>query len=291
MQNWTCSILSMVLLCVSTFSSLAQKEDNSVINSIFSSFMGFFMGVQAQEIDKEIIVDLSIEELTDEMKIEIEGIKAEILLEESKKPQEETKKPTVILYHTHTDEAYLKGEQDYVETSTGRTKNHKFSVVGVGETFSQALQDKGFTVVHDKTDNVSAGFNKAYQTSYETIKQYIGKAEVFVDMHRDAYYGQTPNVVTYNGQEYARLCFVVANGENYSQKPNWQQNYKLAQKLTNKLNEICPGITRDIIFKNARYNQHVSEKCLLIEMGNEENTIEQVKRTAELVAMAFEEVF
>ena len=273
-------MISLLLIGVSTFSGegFAQK--------ITESFFNVFMGLTKEE--RQIVVDLSVYDLSEEMRISIESINAEILNET---PQKTKEKKKVLIYHTHTDEAYLKGDKDYVETSVGRTLDERYSVVSVGNSLKTALEGYGFTVIHDKTNNVRKGFNKAYETSYETIEPYIGKVDVFIDMHRDAYMGQSKNTVTKDGVEYARLCFVVAKGENYTYKPNWEDNYKLAQTLTNKLNEICPEICKDIIFKNTRFNQHVSKSCLLIEMGNEQNTVEEVRATALIVAQAFNEIY
>ncbi len=282
MKNWTCCILSVVLIFTSSVWQI------SWVKEAWSFFLSFFMGMEDCAVQKEIIIDLSQNNVSDEMKIEIENIKKQISLEKTEK---QPQKPTVLIYHTHTDEAYFKGENDYVETSVGRTKNQQYSVVAVGDKLKTELENYGFTVIHDKTDNVSAGFNKAYQTSYETIKSYIGKVDVFIDLHRDAYYGQNPNYISNENNNAARLCFVVANGENYTYKPNWQENYKLAQKLTDSLNEICPKICKDVIFKNTRFNQHVADKCLLIEVGNEQNDINEAKESAKIIAEAFNTLF
>lgn len=282
MKNWTCCILSVVLMVTSSVWQI------SGIKEATSLFLSFFMGIEDTETQREIIIDLGENDISDEMKIEIENIKKQISLEKTEKQE---KKPTVLIYHTHTDEAYLKGEQDYVETSVGRTKNQEYSVVEVGNKLKTELENYGFTVIHDKTDNVSPGFNKAYQTSYETIKSYIGKVDVYIDLHRDAYYGQNPNYVKNEENNAAQLCFVVAKGENYTYKPNWQENYKLAQKLTDSLNEICPQICKDVIFKNTRFNQHVGNMCLLIEVGNEKNDLAEAKESAKVIAKAFNMLF
>lgn len=278
MKNWTCCIISFVLLFTSSFPNIRE---------VTSYFLTFFMGIEDSTAEKELYIDLNENNISDEMQIEIENIKKQIILEKNNKEE----RPTVVIYHTHTDEAFFKGDEDYIETSVGRTKNQDYSVVAVGDKLKTELEKYGFVVIHDKTDNVSPGFNKAYQTSYETIKQYIGKAEVFIDLHRDAYSGREPNSVTMNDKEAAKLCFVVAKGQNYTYKPNWQENYKLAQKLTDNINEICPGICKDVIFKDTRFNQHVSNMCLLIEFGNEKNTLNEVKESAVIVAEAFNMVF
>lgn len=295
MKKWTCCFLAVVLLVVFSLppkqvktldvdKTVAYKEEN-VFLTFFKSVTEFFLGIKESS-GKEIVVDLTTVP-SDEMLIQIEKIEA--------KPKEEAtlpskKMPTVLIYHTHTDEGYLKGDKNYKETSVGRTLDTSYNVVAVGEHLKKALTEKGFTVIHDTTDNVSESFSNAYQKSYETIKQYIGTADIYIDLHRDAYYGQDKDVL-FNGNKYSHVCFVVANGQNYSQKPNWQENYALASALTQKINELVPDMANDIIFKNARYNQHVSTSSLLIEMGHEENDIEIVKKSADIVAQAFAEFY
>ena len=310
MRKWTCCIISAILIFSVIFVqkgnpavTLSHDAADPAVNSnladkLVDGVLEMFMGLSRDEpASKEILIDLSHGEISQEMQVEIERIKSEVIQESQQTPQPQAseppaeKKPSVLLYHTHTDEAFLKGDQDYVETSAGRTLNPDYSVVRVGKTLKTALEQYGFSVIHDQTDNVSASFKDAYQTSYNTIKKYIGSVDIYIDMHRDAYMGREPNFLKNGEREYAYVCFVVANGENYTQKPNWQENYKLALQLTNKLNELCPGIAKDIIFKNARFNQHISTSCLLIEMGNEKNTLEQVNASAEIVAQAFNEIY
>ena len=296
MKKWTCCFLAVIMLIAFSLpqtniitldadkTSVSLQKENPVL-ALIKGVTEFFLGIK--EVDgKEIVVDLT-NVPKDEMLVEIEKIEA--------KPKEENiapdkKMPTVLIYHTHTDEAYLKGDKQYKETSVGRSLDANYNVIAVGASLKQALEEKGFTVIHDKTDNVSESFSNAYQKSYNTIKQYIGKVDIYIDLHRDAYYGQDRDVV-FNGEKLSHVCFVVANGQNYTQKPNWQENYELALSLTQKINGIVPDLANDIIFKNARYNQHVSTSSLLIEMGHEENDIEIVKKSAKIVAQAFAEFY
>ncbi len=295
MRKWTCCIMSAVLLTLSSIPQTVYSGAVDTFRSFIVNAVTFFIGIGGTE---NTVLAVEPDDITDEqMMIEIENIRAETEREafEAKSetlPVESTvqERKKILIYHTHTDEAYLKTNEDYVETSAGRTLDQSYSVVSVGTAFKENLEECGFGVIHDKTDNVSAGFNKAYQTSYETIEKYIGSVDIYVDMHRDAYAGKEPNFLTSDGVGYAYICFVVANGENYSDKPHWQENYKLAQELTNKLNELCPGIAKKVIFRNARYNQHISDSCLLIEMGNEKNTLAEVKASASVLAKAFDAV-
>ena len=74
------------------------------------------------------------------------------------------------------------------------------------------------------------------------------------------------------------------HGEGFSIKPNWQENYKLAEALTAGLNERIPGICRDIMVKTGRYNQHMSERAVLIEVGHNENTLQEALNATEPLA-------
>lgn len=66
--------------------------------------------------------------------------------------------------------------------------------------------------------------------------------------------------------------------------PTGQENYKLAEALTEGLNERIPGICRDIMVKTGRYNQHMSERAVLIEVGHNENTLQEALNATEPLA-------
>ena len=93
---------------------------------------------------------------------------------------------------------------------------------------------------------------------------------LFIDIHRNAYKKHSSKkpddeVVIINGQRVAKMMVVIGTGEGvvggFSSKPNWKENAKLAIKLTNKLNELYPGLAKDVYYRTGRYNQHVSTKC------------------------------
>lgn len=293
MKKWTCCLLSAVLLTVFSVNPASNENSEDFVGFVLKKAVSFFMGIDGEKLNNDtegvfVTVDLTKDE---DFSLEIEKIKGETVIESNENELSETSdnKNRVLIYHTHTDEAYFKGDLEYTETSVGRTGDNNYNVVNVGEKLKAELEMRGFTVTHDSANNLKNGFNKAYQTSYETIKPYIGETDIYIDLHRDAYMGKEPNFLTADGNEYAYVCFVVAKGENYTDKPHWQENYKLAQKLTDKMNELCPGIAKDIVFKNTRFNQHVSDSCLLIEMGNERNSLAQVRASAEIVAEAMKE--
>ncbi len=197
-------------------------------------------------------------------------------------------KKKVLIYCTHNDEAYFKGSKKYSETVKGRTMNNQYNVIAVASHFGEFMQKNGFDVTVDKSDNVTAGFNDAYDTAYKNIKEYINKKDIYIDVHRDAYDNTFPNYAQKNGREYAYIKLVVTNGTNFDIRPNFNENYANAKALKEQINTIFPGLCTEIVIKNKRFNQHISKNCFLVEIGNEKNDIEQVKASSEILARAFE---
>lgn len=206
--------------------------------------------------------------------------------------------PTVLIYHTHTTEAYFPTAQNpYVKTSDWRTADNTKNVVAVGEALKTILETQyGFSVVHDTTDHEPPKLATSYDRSLVTMQKYheqYPSIVLFIDLHRDAYADATQpaDYLTLNGTETARLMFVVGKGEKYAEKPLFETNYALAERITEHLQSIDPKLARPIREKTGRYNQHVSPNCLLVEVGHNANTLEQALAAmpylAEGIAYAF----
>jgi stage II sporulation protein P len=229
-----------------------------------------------------------------------EDIKMEILGFANDTPKDfhiGTQGPQIWIYHTHTLEAYRQiAGQEYVEAGSWRTEDEDSSVVAVGEMLKAELESYGYTVLHDMTNHEPPSLKTAYSRSLETMEKYAKEyptLQVYIDVHRDAYNdveAGSKDFVTVDGNECARMMFVVGTGEKYDVKPNYESNYKLALAVTNELESICKGFTRPIRVKTGRYNQQVSDMCLLIEMGHNANALEQAKNAAKYAALALSRV-
>ncbi len=205
--------------------------------------------------------------------------------------------PTVLIYHTHSTEAYFPTEQyTYEASSPWRTTNNSMNIIAVGEKLCALLNEKyGISTIHDITDHEPPKLSTAYSRSLETMLEYKAKypsLELFIDLHRDAYGNdpKTPNdYIIIDGKECARIMFVVGTGENVAEgeaKPDFQSNYALAMCLSEYLESIDTKLVRNIRVKAGRYNQHVSEHCLLAEIGHNSNTLEQALNSVEYLARA-----
>lgn len=245
------------------------------------------------EVPQQPATDIYFDVLPDDIKMEILGFADDA----PKDFHVGTEGPQILLYHTHTTEAYrqVTGEE-YVEAGAWRTADELHSIVAVGDELEKELESYGYTVIHDKTDHEPPSLKTAYDRSLTTMEKYKKKypsLRVFIDVHRDAYGDEEAgkrDFITINGQECAKVMFVVGTGEKYSVKPNYESNYKLALAVTNKLEGIKKGFTRPIRVKTGRYNQQVSDMCLLVEIGHNANTLEQAINSAKYVAKALSEV-
>ena len=91
----------------------------------------------------------------------------------------------------------------------------------------------------------------------------------------------------------ARLMCVVGQGIKYADKPDFDRNFALATSLTDNLRHIDKRLARDVRVKTGRYNQHIGQLSLLIEVGHNANTLEQalhaVPSLAESLALTLAE--
>ena len=206
--------------------------------------------------------------------------------------------PTILIYHTHTTEAYTQTDTDtYKETAKWRTSDNENNVVAVGEVLKEILEtDYGFHVIHDTTDHEPPKLATSYERSLVTMQKYhemYPSIVLFIDLHRDAH--DTANApcdyLTINGIDTARLMLVVGSGEKYDDKPYYASNVSFAQRITSYLNSIDAKLCRPIRQKTGRYNQHVAPYCILVEVGHNANTLSQAKAAmpylAESIAYAF----
>ncbi len=213
-------------------------------------------------------------------------------------PQE---RPRILLYHTHTWEAYEMTEETmYTPTETWRTRDARFNVIRVGEELAQCLDDLGFDVVHDTTAFEPPNLSDAYTRSLAMLQAREAAGETYdyiLDIHRDAYSGlyNGANGVTADGQQIAYVMLLVgkgtgATGAGFDERPDWPKNLALAQCITDAMNALVPGVSRDVKVKAGRFNQHVSTGALLVEVGNNRNTLEEALAACPVIARAIAQV-
>ncbi|WP_088102534.1 stage II sporulation protein P [Halalkalibacter urbisdiaboli] len=223
--------------------------------------------------------------------------KLEELEKEGAKIGETTNGRKVVhIIHSHNYESFLP-ELDTDEPNEAH--HNKINITLVGEKLSQELEKRGIGTEVEKRD-IQANLHQrdwGYGKSYDASREYVKEAmtqdedlEFFFDLHRDTLpYDRT--TVTINGVEYARTFFVI--GGNHS---NYKHNLHLAEELHNLLEKHYPGLSRGVITKagqgtNGRFNQDLSEKSILIEVGGVYNSLDETYRSAEAIAEVFSEFY
>lgn len=193
----------------------------------------------------------------------------------------------VLIYHTHTYEAFEQVDGNrYQETEKWRTADGKHNMIRVGEELAALLRALGLEVTHDATAFEPPVLASAYTRSLDMLEKRAAAGEsydLYIDLHRDAYvasYGGS-NTVSIGGADVAKLMLLIGKGEGvtgqgYDVKPDWQANLAIAQAITDDLNQQFPGLCRDVCIKPGRFNQHVASACILVEAGNNRNTLPEV---------------
>ncbi|MEG0935390.1 MAG: stage II sporulation protein P [Clostridia bacterium] len=206
-------------------------------------------------------------------------------------PQGDASGARVLIYHTHTEEAYAQVPGDpYVENSKWRTRDPAHSVVRVGDELAHLLGDCGIEVVHDTTDHEPPQLGTAYVRSLETLKGYPQPFDLYIDLHRDAFdQSMAGRAVSVGGAEAAQLMVLVGNGDGFREKPDTQANLAFAQALTARLNRISDGLCRDVRVQVGRYNQHIGTPAVLIEVGHNLNTLGEALSAMPVLARAISE--
>ncbi len=193
--------------------------------------------------------------------------------------------PQVLIYHTHTTEAFL---------GDTRSQDSSRNVVAVGEQIAAQLKAAGINVVHDTTMHDYPSYNGSYDRSKVTVlnnlKKYPG-LQVTLDIHRDAMGSADgtrikPTAVI-NGQKAAQLMIISGCDDDGTLGfPNWEYNLRFSLRLQKSLSEMYPGLARPLDFAAKKYNENLTKGSLLIEIGTEVNTLDEVKRTGEYLGKA-----
>mgnify|MGYP000844161231 CR=1 FL=1 len=206
------------------------------------------------------------------------------------------KEPKILIYHTHTNEGYIKDISELEKSGIpSRTTDARYSVVRVGEELANIFRKKyGIEVIHNATmhnyPSDTGCYARSLNTATSILKSYPS-IKIVLDIHRDGIEQKKLRVATQiNNKSVARIMFVVGTDATGLEHPNWRENLKLAITLQQKLNEKYPGITRPIYISYNRYNQHLTPGSLIVEVGGDGNTIDECLESTKYLAEVINEV-
>ena len=184
--------------------------------------------------------------------------------------------PQILIYHTHSQEAFADSVPGDVNTG----------IVGVGECLTKILTEQyGYRVLHNTGQYDVETRDNAYSRALPAVEQILAEnpsIQVIIDLHRDEVAEETKLVTDIQGRPTARFMFF--NGLSRTRKTgdidylaneNQEANLAVSFQMQLKAAEYYPGLTRRIYLKGYRYNMHLRPRTLLVELGAQNNTVEE----------------
>ena len=178
----------------------------------------------------------------------------------------------IHIYNTHQGEEY-----------------DGYNVVLGSNYLNDCLSSQGYQCDVESNDfeGYKAVHNIAYNKSYSVSKMYLeqsiqsnGGYDLIIDFHRDSI-SKELSTINHNGKSYAKIMFVVGKSSGKFDAVN-----QLSQQLSDIANSIVPKISRGVYVKQSHYNQGTSDNMVLIEVGAQSNTKEEIQATVEVIASA-----
>ena len=136
-------------------------------------------------------------------------------------------------------------------------------IIDVGKALAENLKKKGIKAIFsdEKHDPHDAGaYRRSRQTAVQLIKENMPVKAVF-DIHRDAV-PKSHYVTEVDGQDMSKIRIVIGR-----RNQNRKANEELAYKIKSVADKTYPGLIKDIFIGRGSYNQELSPRSLLFEMG------------------------
>ncbi|KAB7664146.1 stage II sporulation protein P [Bacillus sp. B1-b2] len=199
-------------------------------------------------------------------------------------------KQVAFIYFSHNRESFL----PYFKQGTAPESAYhsKFNITLVGKRLGHALKLNGIGNKVNTEDIISMlnesnlDFNSSYQMSRNLIlkeKMYNRNNDMYFDIHRDSL-PREYTTTAIGGVRYAKISFVVGSGHK-----DYKKNLKFTNDINDLINKNYPNLSRGVILKspsegNGIYNQDLSPNSVIIELGGVENQIDELYRTADILA-------
>ncbi|TCK98406.1 stage II sporulation protein P [Natranaerovirga hydrolytica] len=249
------------------------KDFNFLINNIYTVDSKIYMTQKDFEVENWLNQDMSVDFTED--------------------------KPKILIYHSHSQEAFIDSREGVMDDT----------VVGLGTLLTEILETEyNVNVMHHKGiyDMVDGRLDRsrAYGLAAVPVSKILEEnpsIEVVIDLHRDGVPDHVHLVTEIDGKQTAKIMFFngisrrMVNGEmvenTYLPNPYVKDNMALSLQMQLKSAELYPGFTRKVYLKGDRYNMHLSPKALLIEVGAQNNTVEEARNAMEPLAQIIYETF
>lgn len=215
---------------------------------------------------------------------------AEDMLAKDMTIQGDNSKPQILIYHTHSQEGF-------VDSVPG---DDNTNIVAVGAYLAKILSEEyGYNVIHCQEHFDIAGGNldrsKAYTYAQHTIEQILEDnptIDVILDIHRDGLKEGADKLVTnINGKDTAKIMFFngvsrssAAGDIDYLYNRYRADNLAFSFQLKLMAMKCYPEYTRRNYIDAYQYNLHHRQKSVLVEVGAQNNTLQEELNAMEVLA-------
>lgn len=193
--------------------------------------------------------------------------------------------PQILIYHTHSQEGF-------VDSVAG---DENTTILGVGAHLAEILEEEyGYEVLHHKGKYDVETRNNAYSRALPEVVKILEEnpsIQVIIDLHRDAVSEDYKLVMDLDGRPTARFMFFngVSCTKNtgkisYLENENQLENLAFSFQMKKVAEEYYPGLTRKNYIHGYRYNMHLLPRTTLIELGAQNNTLEEAMNACDPIA-------
>lgn len=271
------------------FKSVSRKRKlkRKVVFIVFLSIVLFlivFLFKNQLSVDKKTLKDFSLAYMHLNVKdetvfVENSHEKKEIIVEKKEKQN-----PTLYIYNTHQTEKY--------NHETTNEYGVSYDVLYASRILKNYLSKEGIISVVEESsipkllNEKNYNYGQSYLASRLLLEQSIidnPSLNFFIDLHRDSssYEATTCEI---DGKKYAKILFVLG-----LENDNYEKNKRVINDLNERLKDFNSCLSRGIMAKegpnvNGVYNQDFNENVILMEVGGQYNTIDEVDRILKIMA-------
>lgn len=198
-----------------------------------------------------------------------------IMNDSPKLPAIDKSKPAVLIYHTHGSEQYEGGG----------------SVLEVGDAMADEFEHLGYQTIHIRDIFDSPNFTGAYTRSLKAAEKVLDEypsIQITLDVHRDAIETASGQVykptAVIDGQNTAQVMLVSGTNAKGLEHPNWRQNFLFSLAVSRTMGKDYKHLSRPVNLRADRFNTHMRDWSMLLEVGSSANTLDEAKRAGVLCA-------
>jgi len=194
--------------------------------------------------------------------------------------------PLIYIYNTHQTEEYI--GNNITPTPTVKTAAYYLKEQLEKENIKTIVEEQNIQEILKNNNWNYTDSYKASRINLEKIKNEYPSIKIFIDLHRDAL-PKKLSTATINNKNYAKILFVIGK-----EHENYKKNLEFTTSINNIIEKNYPSLTKGILQKegpgvNGIYNQDIKENIILMEVGAEENTIDEVTNTLDIITNVLKE--